>query len=97
MSGKHMGAIGSDYGVINRSNQKKIEKREKKIFFDHEKYVFGTEMPECLSKWAINLINEQISWRAFEWCHGAPRVVPWCPSRKFPGAKQPDCFFSFAE
>ena len=28
-----MGAIGSEYGVIGRSNQKKIEKSEKKNFF----------------------------------------------------------------
>ena len=66
MSGKHIGAIGSDYGVIGRSTQKKIEKSEKKknFFFDHEKYVFVTQMPDYSSKWAINLINEQISWRA---------------------------------
>ena len=88
-----MGAIGSDYGVIGRSNQKKIEKSEKKktFFFDHEKYVFGTEMPDYSSKWAINLINEQISWRAFDWY---PFVVPL---KKFSGREAPGKFLSFSE
>ena len=83
-----MGVIGSDYGVINRSNKKKIEKSEKKFFFffDHEKYVFGTEMPDYSSKWAINLINEQISWRAFDWY---PVVVAL---KKFSGASRPENF-----
>jgi hypothetical protein len=46
VSGEYIGVIGSDYGVINGSNQKKIEKSEKKnfFFFDHEKYVLA---PTC--------------------------------------------------
>ena len=66
MSVKHIGVIGDGLGVMCGSKQKIFEKSGK-IFFHQKKSVSGSKMAKCASKWAINLINEQISWRPFEW------------------------------